>query len=171
MSPHCLLVPGATLKVFECLDQASARGLVKEDSRDSFNNCLHRAPTAECDHRAARRVYLKRHHAKIFLTRKQERPAAAGIAAYLAIWLTTQEFCLRSCKFLEPLAIRTITDDYQPAAQTFAGFACQIDTLVRHQPREYEIVVIHLRGHLKSIDINWRWNDKRLAAVNLFYAL
>ena len=111
MSAHYLLVPGATLKVFDRFDQSQAGGLVEEDPGDSFNNGLHCAAAAERDYRASGRVYFKGHHAKIFLAWEQKRTATACIAVYLAVCLTTQEFYLWSAKLFEPLAIRTIADD------------------------------------------------------------
>ncbi len=125
-SLHVGAAPADSTSDFQTLQSLllkdSAGRFVEENAGEAFNHSFNRAATSKCNHRTAGRVYFQRHHAEIFFTRKQQRAAAAGVVIHLAVRLASQKFSLWSSKFFESLAVRTVTDDHQPAAQV----ACKL---------------------------------------------
>src|SRR5882762_1095777 len=95
----------------------------------------------------------------------------AGVMIDDLIRLASEEFRFGSCKFFQSLAVWPITDNYQPPVQPLACFDGQIDSLVRRQTRQHQVVIVDLIRWLKSFGIDRRWNNKSLATVNLLDAL
>ena len=117
---------------------------IKEDSGNSFDHCFDCAAATKRDHRTAGGVYFQWHHAKVFFAGKQQRAAAARVVVDSAVWLTAEKFSPGSGEFFQSRAIWSIADNQQPATQTLAGFNRQIDSLVRNQSRQHEIVIVNI---------------------------
>ena len=162
-----LLIPSHAFKLFNRGGQCQAIGPIKKDAGGSLFNGFDGAASTIGDHGAARGIRFQGRHAKIFLAGKQQSATARGVVIHDGIRLPAKKVNAIVGERLQARAIRPIADDYQAAVQPLAGFDCQIDSLVRHQAREHQIVVVNLDRHLKSIDVNRRRNDERFAAVNL----
>src|SRR5205085_10034915 len=96
--------------------------LIEKHSGLSVNDCFLRAARAISNHWTAGGISLERRHAEIFLTRKQQRATTRGVVINNLVRLSPEELDSIIPKLFQPSAIRAVTNNYQPAVHSLAGF-------------------------------------------------
>ena len=118
-------------------DQALFRLLLKQDTGRGWtgDDCLHGTATSKGDYRCPTGLSFNGDNAKVLLSRKQQRLAAAHVIANHFVRLPTQELDMVGRKLTQPSLVLTASDHNQMSFQSFAGSNRHVDALVRGERR------------------------------------
>src|SRR5205823_13127042 len=122
------LTPMHAFELFDGFAQRKRIGLIEKHSGLSFNDCFLSAARPISNHRAAGGISLERGHAEIFLTREQECATTRGVVVNNLVRLSPEELDSVIPQLFQPSAIRSVTNNDQPAVRSLAGFDRQIDS-------------------------------------------
>src|SRR5882724_499973 len=167
MPAQDVLIPMHAFEFFDRLAERPAVRLIKKDSGLPFLYRFDGTAPAISDHRTPGSVCFEGRHAKVFLAGKQQRSTTRSVVIDDGVRLASQEFDAVVGEFFQPRSIGSVANYHQPPVHAFAGFDSQVDSLIRHQTRKHQIVIVNFVGHVKAVDVDWRRNDMSFAAVDL----